>query len=256
MLNLRLLVIGVTFLVMGIEPAMSDVFHDVTLPDTGDVIRVRWWNEGFVDNWNYVSEMTVGEMSLANLSGLEIGQSMVWIDGAELVGVDPSIHFDITLPANATHLRLIVTGLRLEKNIYGGVAVIFNGDYTAANYQQARYWTGSGNTNEYFGGSAIAGVYLCDVPGDTNSDTAIGNAQMTIYNAGKSGSYDTKHFESKYWSAGTTSLDLEHGFTWGQWTGTAAITSLTFTTYDDAAAIISNPNYGPIRIDIYALMHG
>jgi len=238
---------------------MSNIYHAVTLPDTGDVITVRHWNEQFVDNWNYVGNMTVGDRYLADIgvASPEPFGAMVWIAGAAYYSNFMDETIAISYPANTRHLRIIATGLRSNHTTDDTFWIVPNADTTAGNYDKAiRTETGTGlNFSEYFGN--FAGFDGGVVPGVDSAADVASCSDMTIYLPSYGGAVDMTHYQTRsVWNAKATGK-FRGEYPWGRWRAYAAITSLMLTLYTGNTFLVGGTGQPPMaRIDVYAILGG
>jgi len=203
---------------------MSGQYTEVEYLSTGDVVTAKIWNEQFVDNWQWLRGLRVGDRALGEVSAITspqngIGSLDIWVGGAKRVSDFQTLSVSFPLPNYVSHIRVMGYGFRSD---YAAVVdqgmIQWGGDNDTGSYNQlvnTATSTGGGTPAEFLSGEA--GARLVCAGGNAGAQDAgifeieFNNPQFATGGAG----YIPFMAISGVASATATTMRLRH--TMGRW---------------------------------------
>lgn len=148
------------------------------------------------------------------------------IASVEVTSPASSIEFT-SIPAGYTDLKVVISPRATGSRGEDAMLIRFNSDSTAANYT-IRWVRGNGSTATSGTGSGYAGGYIGEFNGGTSTTNTFTSQEIYVpnYTSG-----NQKSFSSDVTQEANQTLAYSH-LVAGLWTGTAAITAITFVDHN------------------------
>ena len=148
------------------------------------------------------------------------------ISSTELTASASTVTFN-NIPSGYTDLKVVLSLRATGSRDTDALVVSFNSDTTAANYL-ARWFRGNGSAVTVGDGGGYAGVYIGEFNGGTSTASSFTSTEVYIPNYT---SANKKSISVDIAEEANQTLAYIHGIA-GLWSGTAAVTTITFTDHN------------------------